>query len=148
MSDVKQVSSKQLAAELLDLWHHLMRGTSQQLYALITELDISITQMKTLHALDDLADEVSVKDLGDRLGLSLPGASRIVDALLRRGWLERREDPDDRRMKRVGITPAGREALQRIETARLAGLEDYAVSLTPEQRARLSAALSDLPHRS
>jgi DNA-binding MarR family transcriptional regulator len=148
MSDVKQVSSKQLAAELLDLWHHLMRGTSQQLYALITELDISITQMKTLHALDDLADEVSVKDLGDRLGLSLPGASRMVDALLRRGWLERREDPDDRRMKRVGITPAGREVLQRIETARLAGLEDYAVSLTPEQRARLSAALSDLPHRS
>jgi DNA-binding MarR family transcriptional regulator len=148
MSDVKQVSSRQLAAELLDLWHHLMRGTSQQLYAVITELDISITQMKTLHALDDLADEVSVKDLGDRLGLSLPGASRTVDALMRRGWLERREDPDDRRMKRVGITPAGREVLQRIETARLAGLEDYAVSLTPEQRTRLSTALSDLPHRS
>jgi len=81
-------------------------------------------------------------------GLSLPGASRIVDALLRRGWLERREDLHDRRMKRVGITPDGREVVDRIETARLAGLEDYAASLTPEQRNRLSSALSDLPHRS
>jgi DNA-binding MarR family transcriptional regulator len=141
------VSSRKLAAELLELWHHLMRGSSEQMYALIAELDISITQMKTLHVLADGGSEVSVKELSDRLGLSLPGASRIVDALMRRGWLERREDPDDRRMKRIGITAEGRKALDRIETARLAGLEDYAASLTPEQRTRLSSALSDLPHR-
>jgi DNA-binding MarR family transcriptional regulator len=147
MTDAKQVSSKELAAELLELWHHLMRGSSQQLYALIAELDISITHMKTLHALSECAREISVKQVSERLNLSLPGASRIVDALLRRGWVERREDPDDRRMKRIGITDAGREIIERIETARLVGLEQYANSLTAEQRSRLSAALSDLPHR-
>jgi DNA-binding MarR family transcriptional regulator len=141
-----QVTSKQLAEELLVLWHHLMRGSSEHLYALIDELDISITQMKTLHALSDCGCELSVKDLADRLRLSLPGASRNVDALLRRGWLERREDPDDRRMKRVGITTAGRDIVDRIETARLVGLEQYADFLTPEQRSRLMTALSDLPH--
>jgi DNA-binding MarR family transcriptional regulator len=148
MTASKQVSSRKLAAELLELWHHLMRGSSQQMYALIAELDVSITQMKTLHVLTDGGSELSVKELSDRLGLSLPGASRIVDALMRRGWLERREDPDDRRMKRVRITDEGRKVLDRIEAARLAGLEDYAASLTPEQRTRLSSALSDLPHRS
>ena len=148
MTASKQVSSRKLAAELLELWHHLMRGSSQQMYALIAELDVSITQMKTLHVLADGGSELSVKELSDRLGLSLPGASRIVDALMRRGWLERREDPDDRRMKRVRITDDGRKVLDRIEAARLAGLEDYAASLTPEQRTRLSSALSDLPHRS
>jgi DNA-binding MarR family transcriptional regulator len=147
MTDSKQVSSNQLAGELLALWHHLMRGSSQHLYAVIAELEISITQMKTLHALSDCAQEISVKQLSDRLGLSLPGASRIVDALLRRGWVERREDPDDRRMKRIGITDAGRTIVDRIETARLVGLEEYAAALTPEQRTRLSSALSDLPHR-
>jgi DNA-binding MarR family transcriptional regulator len=147
MTDAKQVSSKKLAAELLELWHHLMRGSSQQTYALISDLDISITQMKTLHALSECPREISVKEVSDRLNLSLPGASRIVDALLRRGWVERREDPDDRRMKRIGITDAGRDIIERIETARLAGLEQYADSLTAEQRSRLSAALSDLPHR-
>jgi DNA-binding MarR family transcriptional regulator len=124
-----------------------MRGSTQQMYAVIAELDLSITQMKTLHVLSDCAREVSVKELSDRLALSLPGASRAVDALLRRGWVERREDPDDRRMKRVGITAVGRNIVDRIETARLAGLEHYATSLTPEQRTRLFEALSDLPHR-
>src|SRR6266508_2833482 len=119
MTEPNQVSSRKLAAELLELWHHLMHGSSQHLYELISELDISITQMKTLHVLADTGSEVSVKELSDLLRLSLPGASRIVDALMRRGWLERREDPDDRRMKRIGITPAGREILERIETARL-----------------------------
>jgi DNA-binding MarR family transcriptional regulator len=148
MAASRQVSSRKLAAELLELWHHLMRGSSQQMYALIAELDVSITHMKTLHVLADGGSELSVKELSDRLGLSLPGASRIVDALMRRGWLERREDPDDRRMKRVRITDEGRKVLDRIEAARLAGLEDYAASLSPEQRTRLSSALSDLPHRS
>jgi DNA-binding MarR family transcriptional regulator len=147
MTDAKQVSSKRLAAELLELWHHLMRGSSQQLYSVIDELDVSITQMKTLHALSDCGCELSVKDLADRLRLSLPGASRNVDLLLRRGWLQRGEDPVDRRMKRVGITAAGREIVERIETARLVGLEQYAASLSPEQRSRLMSALSDLPHR-
>jgi DNA-binding MarR family transcriptional regulator len=125
-----------------------MRGSSQHLYALIAELDISITQMKTLHVLADRSHELSVKELSDRTGLSLPGASRTVDSLLRRGWLERREDPHDRRIKRVDITDDGRAILDRIETARLVGLEHYAAALTPEQRTTLSAALSDLPHRS
>lgn len=148
MTASKQVSSKRLAGELLELWHHLMRGSSEQMYALIAELDVSITQMKTLHVLTDTERELSVKQLSDKLGLSLPGASRIVDALLRRGWVERREDSDDRRMKRIAITPDGRVILERIETARLAGLEQYAASLTPEQRTILSSALADLPHRS
>jgi DNA-binding MarR family transcriptional regulator len=148
MAAGKHVSSRKLAAELLELWHHLMRGSTEQLYALIGELDLSITQMKTLHVLAEGGSELSVKELSDRLGLSLPGASRIVDALLRRGWLERREDHVDRRIKRVAITAEGRRVVDRIEAARLAGLEDYAASLTPEQRNRLSSALSDLPHRS
>jgi len=142
------ISAHQLAEELLGLWHHLMRGSAESVYEIVDELDLSLTQMKTMHALSDSGAELSVKELADRLGLSLPGTSRTVDALLRRGWLERREDEHDRRMKRVGITPAGRDLVARIDNARLQGLEQYTASLSPEQRLRLHAALADLPHRS
>jgi DNA-binding MarR family transcriptional regulator len=130
------------------MWHHLMRGNAGEIYAIVEELDLTITQMKGLHALSDCGCEVSVKDLADRLGMSLPGASRTVDTLLRRGWLERREDEHDRRMKRVGITDAGREVVRRIDNARFVGLEQYTASLTPEQRSRLAGALANLPHHS
>lgn len=137
-------SSTQLAEQLLALWRRILRGSSRELYVLLAELDLSITQMKVLHTLAELDATVHVKELGSEIGLSLPGASRAVDSLLRRGLLERQEDPDDRRCKRVGITPAGREVVERIDGARLAGMEDFTSSLTQDQRDRLSAALSDL----
>jgi DNA-binding MarR family transcriptional regulator len=142
------VSPKALAEELLGLWHHLMRGSSRELYALLSELDLSMPHIKTLHTLRDSPGDLSVKDVAERLGLSLPGASRVVDTLLRRGYLTRREDEQDRRIKRVDITAEGADVVRRIDGARLVGLEAFTSSLTPEQRARLSAALHDLPYRS
>ena len=41
MSADQQVSAKALAAELHELWQHLMRGSTRHLYALIAELDLS-----------------------------------------------------------------------------------------------------------
>jgi DNA-binding MarR family transcriptional regulator len=143
-----QVSSQELAAELLALWHYLMKGQSKTMFALLEELDLTLSQVKALGILADCASELSVKELSEELALSLPGASRTVDSLLRRGFIERREDEHDRRMKRIGISDAGRDVARRIVEARLEGLEQFTSSLHPEQRARLMAALSDLPHRS
>jgi DNA-binding MarR family transcriptional regulator len=139
--------TKELAGELLALWHHLIRGSSHHMYALLSELDLSITHIKALHMLDDCGCELSVKEVAERVGYSLPAASRTVESLLRRGLLQRREDEHDRRVKRVRITAAGREVVEQIDTARLAGLEQFTETLTAEQRERLLAALRDLPHR-
>jgi DNA-binding MarR family transcriptional regulator len=142
------VTAEELAAELLALWHHLMKGQSTTMFKLLDELGLALSHIKALQTLNDCGCEVSVKDLSEQLGLSLPGASRTIDALLRRGYLERREDEHDRRMKRIGITDAGRDVVRRIVEARLEGLELFTSSLSSEQRARLMSALSDLPHKS
>jgi DNA-binding MarR family transcriptional regulator len=141
------VSPKDLAGELLRLWSHLMRGSSQQMFVVLGELELSMTQMKTLSMLDDCLQEVSVKELSDLLGLSLPATSRTVDGLLRRGFLSRHEDTEDRRIKRVRLTDDGRAVVQRIVTARLQGLEAYASTLSDDQRGQLMAVLLDLPHK-
>jgi DNA-binding MarR family transcriptional regulator len=143
-----QVTAPELAAELLTLWHHLMKGQSRTMFVLLDELDLAMSHIKALQVLADCGCKLSVKEVSEQLGLSLPGASRTVDALLRRGYLERREDEHDRRMKRIGITPVGRDVVRRIVEARLEGLEQFTSSLSPEQRTRLMAALTDLPHRS
>jgi len=106
-----------------------------------------MTQMQTLGMLDDCVNEGSVKELSERLGLSLPATSRTVDGLLRRGLLSRHEDTEDRRIKRVRLTDDGREMVHRIVTARLQGLESYAATLSDEQRATLMSALAELPHK-
>lgn len=133
-----------VAAALLDLWQHLMRGGSGEFFAILEELDLSLTQLKTLEALSACPSELSVKELSGRLGFSLPSASRTVDALLRRGWLERREDERDRRVRRVRLTEPGREVVRRLDGARLQSLERFTAGLDDEQRARLADALSRL----
>ena len=114
---------------------------------MIEELDVSMTQLKLLGALAVCESDPSVKGLSERVGCSLPNASRAVEALQQRGWIERREDADDRRVKRVQITAAGQAAVDQINSARLAGLQTYAAGLTPQERTQLHTALTALPHR-
>jgi DNA-binding MarR family transcriptional regulator len=132
-------SAAELAEQLLALWRRVIVTGRVGAYAIFEELELTLTQVKALCALSD--DELTVKDLAERLGLSLPGASRAVDALVERELLHRREDPHDRRMKRLRTTAAGRDALARLDEARLAGLEAFTATLPHAQRKRLAAAL-------
>jgi DNA-binding MarR family transcriptional regulator len=129
----------QLAGQLLALWRGVMSTNSVGAYAIFEELELTLTQVKALHALSGA--ELTVKELAERLGLSLPGASRAVDALVARELIGRREDTADRRMKRLRCTDAGQHALDRLDEARLAGLEAFTAALPPAQRKRLSGAL-------
>ena len=129
----------ELAGQLLALWRSVIARAGVGAYAIFEELDLTLTQVKALCVLSQA--ELTVKDLAERLGLSLPGASRAVDALVERGLLDRREDRVDRRMKRLRCTDAGRAALERLDEARLAGIAQFTATLPAAQRRRLSAAL-------
>lgn len=128
-----------LAEQLLALWRAVIAPDGVGAYRIFEELDLTLTQVKALAALS--ADELTVKELAARLGLSLPGASRAVDVLVARGLLGRREDTTDRRMKRLRCTDAGHHALERLDEARLAGIAQFTATLPDAQRATLSAAL-------
>jgi len=134
-----EADETELAGQLLALWRSVIGANGAGAYAIFEELDLTLTQVKTLCALSD--DELTVKQLGERLGLSLPGASRAVDALVDRELIGRREDTADRRMKRLRLTDTGRASLERLDEARLAGLETFTATLPPAQAERLSAAL-------
>ncbi len=132
-------TAAELAEQLLVLWRAVLAPRGVATYAIFEELDLTLTQVKTLTALS--AEELTVKALAERLGLSLPGASRAVDALVERGLLARREDTSDRRMKRLRCTDAGHAALERLDEARMAGVARFTATLPPAQRKRLSGAL-------
>ena len=134
-------SAAELAASLTRFFGHAMRPT-ERLIGEFERLDLSFTHFKALHVASE--GEPTVKELAERLGLSLPGCSRAVDHLVRRGLMDRREDAADRRMKRVSVTPAGQEAVRAIGDARRSALEAFARDIPPEKRERLLAALAPI----
>jgi DNA-binding MarR family transcriptional regulator len=113
---------------------------------MLGELGLSFTQVKTLHALRD-ADAVTVKDVADRLGLSLPAMSRALDGLVERGFVEREASARDRRAKLVRLLPAGRDAVETMERSRLSLLEEFTASLSDEERAGLHDVLLPIVER-
>jgi DNA-binding MarR family transcriptional regulator len=111
----------------------------------ISELDLSLTQLKGLSVLDEHVEEaLSVKALSERLGLSLAATSRSVDGLVKRKLIERDEDPDDRRVRRVRLTARGRRTVERLVEIRIAALERLVESFDDEQREKLADALDSI----
>jgi len=144
-SPVASDSTGQLAESLLALWKFVAREAGGEFAELLEELDLSLAQLKTLETMTAHPSSPSVKELSESLGCSLANSSRAVDALVRRGLLERREDEFDRRVKRLTISTAGRDAMTRIDAVRLGALEQYTATLTGDQRVRLTSALAGLP---
>lgn len=136
-----------LTADMYALIVFLHKNCNADLFAAVGELDLSMTQVKMLHHLEEASRELTVKDLAELVPVSLPAASRSVDELFRRGFVDRNEDAADRRMKRVRVTDAGRAVTVRLAAARLTGLERLTTTLTDSDREALTRVLAVLMKR-
>src|SRR5947209_5950202 len=101
-----------LAGDLYAVVTHLHKNCTGDLLEALGLLDLNLSQSKLLHRLEAAGRELSLGEVADSVGVSLPTASRLVDDLVRRGLVERREDETDRRLKRGGLTPPGEAALR------------------------------------
>jgi DNA-binding MarR family transcriptional regulator len=144
---VPATSDPSLAADLYALVVFLHKNCNSDLFEAIGALELTLTQIKLLHHLEDQPRELTLGEAAELVHVSLPAASRMVDDLVRRGFAQRREDEEDRRMKRVCLSDGGRTVIRRLNAARLSGLEQFTRSLTPEERRPLAHALACLLER-
>jgi DNA-binding MarR family transcriptional regulator len=133
-----------LAADLYALVVYLHKNCNSDLFEAVGTLELSLTQIKLLHHLDDASSELTLKEAAESVHVSLPAASRMVDDLVRRAFVLRNEDAEDRRMKRVRLTDAGRAVIRRLNAARLIGFESFAQTLSPTEHEQLAQALATL----
>jgi DNA-binding MarR family transcriptional regulator len=141
----KQAS--ELADELYAVVIFLHKHCNSDLFEAVGALELTLTQIKLLHHLEEATEPLTLKQGAELVSISLPAASRTVDDLVRRGFAEREEDLEDRRMKRVSITEEGRAVIRRLNAARRSGLQNFTEKLSDPERSILAAALSKLLER-
>lgn len=83
----------------------------------------------------DRFEGLKQNELADMLDLQPISLTRLLDGLSENGLIERRSDPNDRRAKRLFLTPAARPLLDRLSelgeqlmTTALAGLDQSETS--------------------
>lgn len=87
---------------------------------------------------------ISQQQLAEKMRVNRSLVVGIVDKLERRGWLERRRDPDDRRSYGLHVTPEGERAVAEMRPKIIAANQVMAARLTAEERARLHELLREL----
>ena len=87
----------------------------------LVDLDLSLPQYRVLAFLDEGGTNPS--ELADRLSVSRPSITALMEGLTERGWVERERDPDDGRRVVHHLNDAGRAVLAAADTAVGARLE-------------------------
>lgn len=142
--------AQETAARISALLRHLFLYDRGNLLRVIEESGLSLTQSKVLLELGGLGEATEarqVTDLAEALGVSVPSMSRAVDGLVRKHLATRVEDADDRRVRRIAISPKGKRLVDALVVVRQAGMETFAASLTAAQRRKLDAAVDALMDR-
>jgi len=119
--------------------HRSMRGWSQ--FAKSTGL--SMPQFSILMQLHHKG-ACGVSDISERFDVSNAAASQLVDKLVQGGFVQRHEDPHDRRAKMLNLTHKGRGLIQQGVHERYRWVDELAKNLSTEEKARVSEALTIL----
>ena len=106
-------------------------------------IDLTMPQLKALFLARAPAG-ASHGEIARALGVGVSTVTGIVDRLVDHGLVERRTDPDDRRLSRVVVTPAGTDLVDRLWASRREQLAQLLDNLTPDERSTLINALQHL----
>jgi DNA-binding MarR family transcriptional regulator len=95
----------------------------------LTGAQFNVLNVLARHA----ADGMSQREIGDVLVVDRSNVTGLLDRLEKTGWVRRKDDPSDRRVYRVSLTPAGRRVWEKVHPLYLDVLAQVTRGLAPKR---------------
>jgi MarR family transcriptional regulator, organic hydroperoxide resistance regulator len=127
-----------LIADWQRVTHRLLGALDHEL----AHLRLSAGEVNLLACLAE-SEPRTVRALGDATGQRPSTLTGVLDRVERRGLVERRPNPADRRSTLIALTAAGREAARDVAAA----FERVAARLAPDTSAEVQRLLSAVERR-
>ena len=138
------VSDAEVAQGILELLPQILRLLVAEARQHAPSEQLTMPQYKILSRL--VVNEYLPSELSRSFDVSLPTMTAVVDKLVKRGFVRRRPDPQDRRMVRLSATPEGCAAFDRFRQRAITRLAKVVAQLQPDEKRQLAGALMGL-HR-
>jgi DNA-binding MarR family transcriptional regulator len=129
--------------DLAAMLHPLLRDLVAAELPILAAHDVSMWGYGVLNALDRSPVRTQAA-LADSIGADKTRIIPTLDELQQKGFIERRPDPGDRRVRLLEITPAGREVKDAVQRAIQRAEERWLSELTAQERAVFLRALERL----
>ncbi|MCA1655636.1 MAG: MarR family transcriptional regulator [Pseudonocardiaceae bacterium] len=130
--------------EVMEFLSRLKKSGEAHILGVARGLDLSFSQMRALFVLSDSQRELALHELAGQLGLSMATVGRAVQGLVRAEMVMRREDDQDRRVKRIRLSEHGRLFVAGLMQAHREAVRDCLASLSDQEREQLSGALAPI----
>jgi DNA-binding MarR family transcriptional regulator len=101
------------------------------------DLDISMQQLRAIYVLRD-EEVATVGRLAELFGIGLPAASILADRLVRAGFVDRNDDPADRRRVLLTLTRAGIQLVTELQEGNHLLMRRWMSRMSPEDLAALT----------
>lgn len=124
---------KPLRDDLAAMLHPLLRDLVAAELPILSTHDLSMWGYVVLNALDRSPVRTQTA-LAEAIGADKTRIITTLDELQQRGYIERRPDPDDRRVRLLEITPAGRAVKNAVQSDIQRGEERWLAELSAEER--------------
>ena len=131
--------SKTLRAWMDTFMHRSMRGWNH----FAKSMGLSMPQFSILMQLHHKGP-CGMSEVSERFDISAAAASQLVDKLVQAGYLERAEDPSDRRAKLLTLSLKGKELIQQGTEERYRWMDDLTSRLSMEEQVKVVEALNIL----
>ena len=128
--------SQTLRAWMDAFMHRSMRGWNH--FAKSTGL--SMPQFSILMQLH-YKGPCGMSEISERFDITAAAASQLVEKLVQAGYLDRTEDPTDRRAKQLTLSVKGSEFIKQGIEERYRWMDDLAATLSAEDQKKVSEAL-------
>jgi DNA-binding MarR family transcriptional regulator len=119
--------------DLAAMLHPLLRDLVAAEQPILVAHDVSMWGYVVLNALDQSPVRAQAA-LADAIGADKTRIIPTLDELQQKGYIERRPDPDDRRVRLLEITPSGREVKNAVQVDIQRGEERWLSALTAQER--------------
>ena len=150
MQQINSNDRETLARSISQFRRSIVREFVFNILHTFADFDFSLPQLGTLLLLDE-EGELTIKQAAEILGRSVSATSRLLDQLVERGMVSRREDEHDRRVKRLAITEQGRALIATLEQRRadvqIAAMEEYYSAEEQAEITRVMALLAEAGQR-